>query len=43
MAIRCLELSIPAIIGIGHNDFEKMKNKNFIEYDCEQKLFKEIS
>lgn len=43
MAIRCLELSIPAIIGIGHNDFEKIKNKNLIEYDCEQKFFKKIN
>ena len=40
MAIRCLELNIPAIIGLGTRDFDKVKNMKTIEYDCEQKTFK---
>ena len=43
MAIRCLELNIPAIIGIGQNGFDKICNSNFIEFDCEQKTFKIIN
>ena len=43
MAIRCLELDIPAIIGIGQNGFDKICNSNFIEFDCEQKTFKIIN
>ena len=43
MAIRCLELSIPAVIGVGNSDFEKIKNSNFLELDCEQKNFKIIN
>lgn len=43
MAIRCLELDIPAIIGIGQNGFDKVCNSNFIEFDCEQKTFKIIN
>ena len=40
MAIRCLELSIPAIIGVGNSEFEKLKKSNLIEFDCEQKIIK---
>ena len=43
MAIRCLELNIPAIVGIGQNGFDKVYNSNFIEFDCEQKTFKIIN
>lgn len=43
MAIRCLELSIPAVIGVGNRDFEKIKNSNFLDLDCEQKNFKIIN
>ena len=43
MAIRCLELDVPAIIGIGQNGFDKICNSNFIEFDCEQKTFKIIN
>ena len=38
MAIRCLELNIPAIIGIGEKSFEDIKTVNAINIDCEQKL-----
>ena len=40
MAIRCMELGIPAIIGIGEKNFESLKNKNFLLIDCKQKIFK---
>jgi len=43
MAIRCIELNIPAIIGIGQNGFEEICNSDFIEFDCEQKTFKIIN
>jgi len=40
MSIRCLELGIPAIIGIGSKDFNFLKNKKNIEIDALQKTFK---
>ena len=43
MAIRCLELSVPAIIGIGSSEFENLKKSSLIEVDCEQKTSKKIS
>jgi phosphohistidine swiveling domain-containing protein len=43
MTIRCLELSVPAIIGIGFNEFDQIKGNNSIEFDCEQKTFKSIN
>ena len=42
MALRCLELKIPAIIGIGINEFEYFKNQNTVEIDCVQKKIKFI-
>ena len=39
MAIRCLELNIPAIIGIGEKSFEDIKMVNAIKIDCEQKTY----
>ena len=39
MAIRCLELKIPAIIGLGPKNFDHIKNKKILEFDCEQKTF----
>ncbi len=39
MAIRCLELNIPAIIGIGEKSFEDIKTVNAINIDCEQKTY----
>ena len=43
MAIRCIELNIPAIIGIGQTEFESVLNANYIEFDCEQKKFRFIN
>ena len=42
MAIRCLELNIPAIIGIGKTNFEKIKSKSKLFIDCGKKEFKFI-
>ena len=38
MSIRCLELGIPAIIGIGEKNFNNIKNSNKIYIDCSQKF-----
>ncbi len=40
MAIRCAELSIPAVIGIGEKEYAKWSNKKRISIDC---LTKKIS
>ncbi len=39
MAIRCLELGIPAIIGIGEKNFQNLKNQNTVFIDCAQNIF----
>ncbi len=43
MAIRCLELNIPAIIGIGEAGFDKISETSMIEFDCEKKTYKTIN
>ena len=43
MAIRCLELNIPAIIGIGEKNFLNIKESNSLFIDCKQKIFKILS
>ena len=40
MSIRCLELGIPAIIGIGSREFKNLLTKNFIEINSKQKYYK---
>jgi phosphohistidine swiveling domain-containing protein len=40
MSIRCLELGIPAIIGIGEKNFESLLNSNNVYLDCKQKIFR---
>ena len=42
MAIRCLELNIPAIIGIGKHKFEEIKKNKQIIINCEKKFIKLI-
>ena len=37
MSIRCLELNIPAVIGIGEEKFNGLLLKNYVEIDCNQK------
>ncbi len=39
MAIRCAELNIPALIGVGEKNFSNISNSNFIEIDCELKKY----
>ena len=39
MAIRCAELNLPALIGVGENNFMKISKSNFIEIDCQLKKF----
>ena len=43
MAIRCMELQIPAIIGIGEKNFDKLQSINTLHINCEQKNFKIIN
>ena len=37
MAVRAMELSIPAIIGVGEKIFSSLKKQKYIEFDCLQK------
>ena len=37
MAIRCMELGIPAVIGIGENRYNSLLDSNFIELNCSLK------
>ena len=39
MAIRCAELNIPALIGVGENNYKNIINSNYIEIDCQSKKF----
>ena len=43
MSIRCLELGIPAIIGIGEKNFNSLTNSNNVHLDCKQKIFRIIN
>ncbi len=43
MAIRCMELQIPAIIGLGEKNFNHLKNINTIYINCDQSFFKVIN
>ena len=40
MSIRCMELGIPAIIGIGNKEFEYIRTKKNIEINSYQKYYK---
>ena len=40
MSIRCLELGIPAIIGIGKRDYNLLSRKNFITINSKQKYYR---
>ena len=42
MSIRCLELGIPAIIGIGTKNFQAINKNNFVQINANQKYFKII-
>ncbi len=43
MSIRCLELGIPSIIGIGEKNFETIRKSNKIHIDCSQGIYKIIN
>ena len=43
MASRCMELQIPAIIGLGEKNFNLLKNINTIYINCDQSFFKVIN
>ncbi len=36
MAIRCAELNLPALIGVGEENYNKIKSSKFIKIDCIQ-------
>jgi phosphoenolpyruvate-protein kinase (PTS system EI component) len=36
MAIRCAELNLPALIGVGEENYTKIINSKFIKIDCIQ-------
>ena len=40
MSIRCMELNIPAVIGIGRFDYEKIVNSNNLYLNCKDKILK---
>ncbi len=40
MSIRCSELNIPAIIGVGDNNYENIIKSKKIHFDCSKKEFK---
>ena len=42
MAIRCLELNIPAVIGVGKHKFEEIRKNKQIIMNCEKKFIKMI-
>ena len=42
MAIRCAELNIPAIIGIGETEYSDLENYSYISLDCNIQKLKKI-
>ena len=42
MSIRCLELDIPAVIGVGSKVYAEISNYNSIEINCKQKFYKKL-
>ena len=42
MAIRCAELNIPAIIGIGEIEYSDLKNYSYVSLDCNIQKLKKI-
>lgn len=43
MSIRCLELDIPAIIGVGSKAYNEISNLNSVEINCKQNFYKKIN
>ena len=42
MSIRCSELNIPAMIGVGENNYKKIVNSKNVYFDCKNKKFEII-
>lgn len=42
MAIRCAELGIPAVIGVGEEDYNDIIKYNYISIDCNIQKIKKI-
>ena len=42
MAIRAAELGVPAVIGVGSKNYEKLLLNKFIEIDFEKKIIKGV-
>ena len=40
MAIRCEELGIPAIIGVGNSRYKSISKSRNIEIDCQSRIYK---
>ena len=43
MAIRCAELNLPALIGVGEKNYSEIIKHNMINIDCEKKKFELIN
>ena len=43
MSIRCMELNIPAIIGLGRFDYEKIVNSKNVFFNSKEKIIKAIN
>ena len=43
MSIRCMELNLPSIIGIGEKNFNYLKNFKKIYINCRNKIFEVIN
>ena len=42
MAIRCMELGIPAVIGLGEKKYNFFSNQSRVEIDCQNKIIQNI-
>ena len=38
MSIRCMELGIPAVVGLGKKKYDFFSNQTNIEIDCQNKI-----
>ncbi len=43
MAIRCSELNLPALIGVGENNFDKITKSKIMKIDCDEKKIELIN
>ena len=43
MAIRCAELNLPALIGVGEKNFKNICNHNYMKLNCDQNTIELIN